>query len=134
LGGYKEEVVNGQRILIVDDHGDTAEILAHFVERAGGTATAVSDGSTALSVLRSDPHDAVVLDCQLPGMSGLELLRIMRDDERLRDLPVMMYSADATPDKRRMAHDLGVHDYVVKGDMLWSSVITKIAQMTGPLQ
>jgi two-component system chemotaxis response regulator CheY len=126
--------VNGHRILIVDDHGDTAEILTQFVERAGGSATAVTDGSTALSVLRSDPHDAVVLDCQLPGMSGLELLQIMRDDERLREVPVMMYSADATPDKRRLAHELGAQDYVVKGDMLWSSVIKKIAQMTGPIQ
>lgn len=126
--------MNGHRILIVDDHVDTAEILTQFVERAGGLATAVGDGSTALSVLRSDPHDAVVLDCQLPGMSGLELLQIMRDDERLREVPVMMYSADATPDKRRLAHELGAQDYVVKGDMLWSSVVKKIAQMTGPLQ
>ena len=126
--------MNGHRILIVDDHGDTAEILTHFVERAGGSATAVRDGATALSVLRSDPHDAVVLDCHLPGMSGMEMLQIMRDDERLREVPVMMYSADATPDKRRMAQELGAQDYVVKGDMLWSSVLKKIAQMTGPIQ
>jgi CheY-like chemotaxis protein len=125
--------MNGHKILIVDDHQDTADLLRHFVERAGGSATAVSDGPAALSVLRSDPYDAVVLDCHLPGMSGLDILRLIRSDERLRDVPVMMYSADATPDKRQMAYDLGAREYVVKGDILWSSVITKIAQMTGPL-
>ena len=126
--------MNGHKVLIIDDHADTAEILTHFVERAGGSATSASDGTAALQMLRSDLPDAVVLDCHLPGLSGYDVLRAMRGDERLRAIPVLMYSADATPANRDQAYDLGVQEYVVKGDIMWSSLLAKIARLAGSLQ
>jgi two-component system, OmpR family, response regulator AdeR len=126
--------MNGHKVVIVDDHADTLEILTAFVERAGGQAISVSDGSAALQLLRADRPDAVVLDCHLPGLSGLDVLRAMRSDDRLHDIPVLMYSADATPACKQQAHDLGAQEYVVKGDVMWSSLIAKVARLAGALQ
>ena len=126
--------MNGHKVVIVDDHADTLEILTAFVERAGGQAISVSDGSAALQMLRADRPDAVVLDCHLPGLSGLDLLRAMRCDDRLATIPVLMYSADATPAARQRAHDLGAQEYVVKGDVMWSSLIAKVSRLAGAIQ
>src|SRR3954470_19437687 len=106
----------GHKVLIVEDHPDTADILTRLLQRSGFQTASEDSGEAALTLLRSEePPDAVVLDQMMPGMSGLEVLQEIRHDERLKDLPVILYSADATPERINEAYLAGAHDYVIKG-------------------
>ncbi len=127
--------MNGHKVLIVDDHPDTAEILTRLLERTGFETESADSGEAAMTLLRGEERpDAVVLDYMMPGMTGLDVLRAMRNDDRLKDLPVILYSADASPTLMDEAYDAGAQEYVVKGSILWSSLAAKVARAAGAPQ
>lgn len=80
-----------KRILVVDDNESLRTLLAFALESAGYVAIAAESGETALEVARFDPPDLAVIDQHMPGMSGAELVRALRDcdDEQLRQVPVI---------------------------------------------
>ncbi|OWW18858.1 hypothetical protein AYR66_04345 [Noviherbaspirillum denitrificans] len=78
-----------------------------------------ADGRSALQMLKSadaegKPFDFVVTDCHMPNMSGLDLLRAIREEEGLRDLPVLLVTAEATRDMILAAAKAGADGYIVK--------------------
>jgi CheY-like chemotaxis protein len=92
------EVCN--RVLIVEDHADSRELLAEFLEALGYEVDVAEHGLQALERLRGAPRPAVmVLDLMMPVMSGWELMRYVREDPALRSLPVVVVSGagDAHP-------------------------------------
>ena len=72
------------------------------------------DGSTALPMLQSGDFDFLVTDWNMPGMTGIELLKHVREDERLKTLPVLMVTAEAKRDQIVAAAQAGVNGYVIK--------------------
>lgn len=88
------------RVLIVEDHADSRELLAEFLEALGYEVDVAGHGLEALERLRGAPLPAVmVLDLMMPVMSGWELMRHVREDPALRSLPVVVVSGagDAHP-------------------------------------
>jgi two-component system chemotaxis response regulator CheY len=82
-------------ILIVDDHGETRRLLLYLLKTIGRRGVAVESGYAAMAYLGANDHvSCVILDFRMPGMSGLEVVRAIREDPRLRHLFVLMYSAD----------------------------------------
>jgi CheY-like chemotaxis protein len=71
-------------------------------------------GLDGLSAVRSHRPDLILLDMQLPDISGLELLRHLKNDDDVADIPVIVVSADATPAHREQALTLGAKHYVTK--------------------
>jgi len=106
----------GARLLLVDD--DAAERLhvTTRLEEVGYAVTAASSGSEGLSLLRDGQFDAVVLDLVMPGMSGLEVLRAARSDERLALLPFVVLSALYITRSERAVLGPAVASVVRKGD------------------
>lgn len=103
------------RILLVEDDGDYARLLLLAFERAGfrPAVEVVQDGREALGRLlggekRDYLPDLVILDMNLPGMHGLEVLENMRADPRLKALPVYVLTNCSDPQVRREAERLGV--------------------------
>ncbi|HZH15419.1 MAG TPA: response regulator [Archangium sp.] len=88
------------RVLVVEDHADSRELLAEFLEALGYEVDVAGHGLEALERLRGAPLPAVmVLDLMMPVMSGWELMRYVREDPALRSLPVVVVSGagDAHP-------------------------------------
>ena len=84
------------KILIVDDFSTMRRIIKNLLRDLGFTNTAeADDGTTALPMLKSGSFDFLVTDWNMPGMSGIDLLRAVRADERLKHLPVLMVNAEA---------------------------------------
>jgi CheY-like chemotaxis protein len=79
-------------VLVVDDEPETARLIAERLEPWGVECEIVHDGAGALERLRSGEFDAMTLDVLMPGMSGFEILRELRADPRLADLPVVVVS------------------------------------------
>jgi CheY-like chemotaxis protein len=81
------------RVLVVEDHADSRELLAEFLEALGYEVEVAEHGLQALERLRSAPPPAVmVLDLMMPVMSGWELMRYVREDPSLCSLPVVVVS------------------------------------------
>jgi DNA-binding response OmpR family regulator len=102
------------RILIVEDDKDIAALIAHFVEKHGYGFEIVSDGGRALTRSRETPADLVILDLMLPGLSGLEVCKALRDDSRTLSLPIIMVTARGEESERILGLDSGADDYIVK--------------------
>ena len=103
------------RILIVDDFSTMRRIVKNLLGDLGFTNTAeAEDGNSALAALRSGPFDFVVTDWNMPGMTGIELLKAIRADEKLRTLPVLMVTAEAKREQIIEAAQSGVNGYIIK--------------------
>ncbi|MFG2194850.1 response regulator transcription factor [Streptomyces sp. NPDC048639] len=99
------------RVLVVDDDPTVAEIVAGYLDRAGYTVDRASDGPAALARADERRPDLVVLDLMLPGMNGLDVCRILREQG---PVPVIMLTARGDEDDRILGLEVGADDYVTK--------------------
>lgn len=103
------------KILIVDDFSTMRRIIKNLLRDLGFNNTEeADDGTTALPKLKNGGFDFLVTDWNMPGMTGLDLLKHVRADERLKSLPVLMVTAEAKRDQIVAAAQAGVNGYVVK--------------------
>jgi signal transduction histidine kinase/DNA-binding response OmpR family regulator len=86
------DALKGRRVLVLDDEHETARLIAERLEPFGVECEIVHDGATALERLRAEDFDAMTLDVLMPGVSGFEVLRELRADPRLAELPVVVVS------------------------------------------
>ena len=77
-------------LLIVDDDPVNRQLMTHHFERAGHTVSTADSGEQALDVIRGNDFDLILLDIMLPGMSGLDVLRNIRETHTLMELPVII--------------------------------------------
>ena len=103
------------KILIVDDFSTMRRIIKNLLRDLGFPNTVeADDGLTAIPILNSGSIDFLVTDWNMPGMTGIDLLRHVRADEKLRSLPVLMVTAEAKREQIIEAAQAGVNGYVVK--------------------
>ena len=103
------------RILIVDDFATMRKMLRNILKQLGFTNVEEADnGLSALEKLRSENFNFVIADLNMPNVSGLELLKVMKDDEKMKNIPVLMVTAVGDKDSILEAAVAGVSDYVVK--------------------
>src|SRR5262249_49099624 len=103
--------MNNAKILIVDDAQQVRRVLRTALSAEGYTIFEAGTGEEALNVIRSSPPDAILLDVNMPGMSGLETCREIR---RSSDVPILMLTVRNAERDKVMALDAGADDYVVK--------------------
>lgn len=103
------------KILVVDDFSTMRRIIKNLLRDLGFTnADEADDGNTALPMLQTGKYDFLVTDWNMPGMTGIDLLRAVRADDNLKNLPVLMVTAEAKRDQIVAAAQAGVNGYVVK--------------------
>jgi two-component system alkaline phosphatase synthesis response regulator PhoP len=102
------------RVLIVEDDRDIAELIAHYLNRAGFTTAVVASGREALSAIVTNPPDLLILDRMLPQMDGLEICRAVRTHEKTAAVPIIMLTARAEESDRIIGLELGADDYLGK--------------------
>ncbi|MGO1247142.1 MAG: chemotaxis response regulator CheY [Oceanisphaera sp.] len=103
------------KILIVDDFSTMRRIIKNLLRDLGFNNTLeADDGLTALPMLKNSDFDFVVTDWNMPGMQGIDLLKAIRADEKLKHLPVLMVTAEAKREQIIAAAQAGVNGYVVK--------------------
>ena len=114
------------RILIVDDHGDTGRALSRLLRRRGYEAEYVTSGREAVDVIRRGIlPQLVILDVMMPDMSGIQTLVEMKRTGDFDETPVVMYSASEDPGTMQQAFLLGAKDYILKGSD-WDEMIRRI--------
>jgi diguanylate cyclase (GGDEF)-like protein len=101
-------------LLVVDDDTMNRDALSRRLTRTGYTVLTAENGPDALAVISANRVDAVLLDVMMPGMSGLDTLRHLRESRSVAELPVIMVTAKDGSDDMVEALDLGANDYVTK--------------------
>lgn len=103
------------KILVVDDFSTMRRIIKNLLKDLGfSNIQEADDGSTALPMLQQGDFDFVVTDWNMPGMQGIDLLRAIRADDKLKHLSVLMVTAEAKKEQIVAAAQAGVNGYVVK--------------------
>ncbi|HSN90621.1 MAG TPA: response regulator [Anaeromyxobacteraceae bacterium] len=100
------------RILVIDDEAVVKELLARVLGKAGHEVVAVSNGEEALREIVKARFDLLIVDKNLPGMNGLDVMRLVRGHEP--HLRAILITAYPTRESEVEAKELGIHAYVVK--------------------
>ena len=103
-----------KHILVVDDEADLVELVSYNLKKEGFSVDSALDGETALAKIKKDRYDLVVLDLMLPGIQGMELCRILRNDPKTEALPIIMLTAKGEEVDKILGLELGADDYITK--------------------
>lgn len=103
-----------KKVLIVDDEKDITELITYNLKKEGFTADSAPDGETALAKIKKGNYDLVILDLMLPGLQGIELCRIIRNDAQTASLSVIMLTAKGEEVDKVVGLEMGADDYITK--------------------
>jgi len=101
-------------ILVAEDDRDIADLIVHYLQKAGWRAQVAASGSDALLLAREHSFDAAILDVMLPGVSGLDVCRALRGTPATAELPIIMVTARTEESDRIAGLEIGADDYVAK--------------------
>lgn len=102
------------RIILVDDDPVIGELVSNALMTAGHAIGWIADGDHALHIMRARAPHVAIVDCAMPGMSGVQLVRTMRSDGRLCHVPVLMLTARHSINDEAIAYGAGADDYLRK--------------------
>jgi two-component system phosphate regulon response regulator PhoB len=101
-------------ILIVEDEPDIQELIAYNLEKAGHEAVRAGDAEKALEIVREALPHLIVIDWMLPGMSGIELARLLKANKRTEGVPLIMVTARGSEQDKLAGLEIGADDYMTK--------------------
>ena len=101
-------------ILIIEDENDLAELVAFNLEKEGYRSLIAQDGPSGLEAARNNSPDLILLDIMLPGMSGMDICKVLKGKEKTAKIPVIMMTAKGEEIDRVVGFEVGADDYVVK--------------------
>jgi two-component system chemotaxis response regulator CheY len=118
-------------ILIVDDEQDCRSPLARLLQIEGYEIAQAMDGLEALQRLEEQKTDLILLDLLMPRLDGVGFLERMRDDARFKDVPVFLVTASHDPKLLGRAKQLGITEYLFKGDVPFMRMLEMIKKSLG---
>lgn len=103
-------------ILVVDDNEDIRSLLSLVLQKENYEVVLAADGSEAIEKIKNAIPDLILLDVMMPGLSGLEVLTIIREDKnkKVSEIPIMMITAKSTISDIDSAVELGASSYIIK--------------------
>lgn len=106
--------MTGEKVLVVEDEADIQELIRFNLAQVGYRVDKAATGEEALKAVRRDPPGLVLLDLMLPGISGLEVCRLLRADARTENVPVIMLTARGEESDVVAGLNFGADDYITK--------------------
>jgi phosphate regulon transcriptional regulator PhoB len=103
-----------QRILVVDDEQDIVQLVTYNLKKEGYLVEEARTGDEALRLVRERPYQLILLDLMLPGLSGMELCRIFKQDPGTAHVPIIMLTARSEEMDKVMGLETGADDYITK--------------------
>lgn len=103
-----------KNILVVDDEVDLVELVSYNLKKEDFIVDSASDGKSALAKIKKGKFDLVVLDLMLPGIQGMELCRLVRNDPNTVGLPIIMLTAKGEEVDKILGLEMGADDYITK--------------------
>jgi phosphate regulon transcriptional regulator PhoB len=102
------------RILVVEDEQDILRLITYNLKKHGYAADEAKSGDEALQLIRSNSYRLIVLDLMLPGLTGMELCRILKQDPKTARIPIIMLTARSEETDKVSGLEAGADDYITK--------------------
>lgn len=119
------------KVLIVEDNPANMKLAKFLVESAGHTVLSATDAEAGLALARGERPDLIFMDNQLPGMDGLEAIRLLKQDDSTRAIPVIALTALAMKSDEERIRAAGCDGYIAK-PIHYQEVLATIAARTAP--
>ena len=103
-----------KHILAVDDEADLVELVSYSLKKEGFIVDSAPDGEAALKKIRKGRYDLIILDLMLPGLQGMEICRILRNDPKTTSLPIILLTAKGEEVDKILGLEIGADDYITK--------------------
>lgn len=103
-----------KRILLIEDETDMVYALTLQLEAADYKVLSATDGQAGLDMARKEKPDLIILDLMLPRMDGYKICRMLKFDERYKQIPIIMFTARAQDQDRKLAQEVGADAYITK--------------------
>lgn len=103
-----------EKVLIIDDDETIRIIVEKILSEHGYTPFSAEDGEKGLEALKNEDIDAIILDVKMPGMDGNQVLGRIRNDEKLKNIPILMLTGENSILDVSKSLELGANDYMVK--------------------
>jgi DNA-binding response OmpR family regulator len=126
-------VTSSRRILVVDDDADIQALTSTVLASAGYDVTTASTGGEAIETVRGASFDLVLLDVNMPEMTGWETLRLLRADAVFASLPVVMFSVKGEVRDKVHAMQEGAVDYITKPFVV-DELLVRVQRLLEPLE
>jgi two-component system chemotaxis response regulator CheY len=111
----EDTIMGQQRILIVEDSPTMRQLLVFALRRLKNVEIVeAQDGMDGLRKVSSDHFDIALIDINMPVMDGLKLIRLMRSEETLKEIPIVVITTEGASEDRERALDLGANEYLTK--------------------
>lgn len=102
------------KILLIDDEKDILELVSYNLQREGFEVATSINGEEALTLVRKESYDLIILDLMLPGIQGIEFCKILRDSEETVSIPIIMLTAKSEELDKVLGLEIGADDYITK--------------------
>ena len=124
---------NNQVCLIVDDYSTARRLIKDSLQQMGFSCLEAENGNQAIALIQQTTLDLVIADVKMPEKNGLELLKDIRVDDNMKDLPVVLTMLEPFDDIISNAKILGVNDYLIKPFDVFtlSKILDKVIKTTG---
>lgn len=103
-----------KHIFVVDDEADLVKLVTYNLKKEGFLVDSAQDGEKALAKVKKGKYDLIILDLMLPGIQGMEICRILRNDPKTSSLPIIMLTAKGEEVDKILGLEIGADDYITK--------------------
>ncbi|MFH1380772.1 MAG: response regulator [Candidatus Omnitrophota bacterium] len=111
---HMDEAIEKKKIVIIDDEKGLADVIRDFLEERGFLVTTAYDGKTGIEAVKEIKPDLVILDILMPEMDGRAVLKKLKKEEDLKDIPVIILSGKTDQFDRGYLLEMGAYEYVTK--------------------
>jgi CheY-like chemotaxis protein len=117
--------------LVIDDSVNTRELEKSILEAYGYNVDLADDGMAALEKVNQRMYDAIITDVEMPHLDGFSLTMRLRQDERYREVPIIIVTSRARDEDKRRGIQLGANAYIVKGAFDQNNLIDTVQNLIG---
>ena len=133
INGEEEREIDimAKKILIVEDEEIMLDLLGRKLKKEGYEVFTATNGEEGIEVMKAQKPDLILLDIIMPKMGGFEVMRRMRKDPDLKDIPVIIISNSGQPVELSEAKKLGARDWLIKAEFDPQEVLEKVIKQIG---
>lgn len=120
-----------KKVLLVEDDPFIRDLTSIKLSEASYAVIVAHSGETVIKLMQEDTPDVVLLDLDLPGISGVELLTQIKADEVLKKIPVIIFSNNDDPEMKKKTDELGTSGFFVKATTSFDDLLKSISSVVG---
>lgn len=125
----QSKLPQGTKIVMVEDDKFLGSLVAKKLVSEGCTVTSVSKGEEALGAIERETPDVILLDLLLPGISGFDILKKIKHDDRMKNIPVIVLSNLGEEKDIKMGQELGANNFLIKATLNIDEIVDEVAKV-----